>query len=301
MRGTRRASWVALGVWRIAALGSPVYLRRKFDRDLSLGSPLAVTGEALASGRNGMIRLRLIGTLDLRTSNGAELRAILAQPRRFALLAYLAAASPRGFHRRDAILALFWPDQEQSRARASLNRALYFLRRELGDGILVSRGDEEIGLDTSRFCCDVADLEDALEKGQWRDALELYRGDLLPGFFVSDAAGFEDWLERERTRLRAGVSDAAWTCAEQAERASDFTLAAHWARRSLELAPFHEAAVRRLLSLLDRAGDRAGAAHAYDRFAHEIAAELDLAPSPETRALIDTIRARTEKRAEPPS
>ncbi len=245
----------------------------------------------------GMVRLRMIGSADLRKPDGSELRAVLAQPRRLALLAYLAAASPRGFHRRDAILSLFWPDHEQSRARASLNRALYFLRQELGDGILVSRGAEEVGLDASRFWCDVAQFDDAVETRRWRDALDLHRGDLLPGFFVSDAAGFEQWLESQRARLRERACDAAWTCAEEAEAAGDLTSAGHWARRGFELAPFREAAVRRLLSLLDRAGDRVGAAHAYNRFAQEIAAELDLVPTPETRALIDAIRARTEQRA----
>ena len=44
-----------------------------------------------------MIRLRTLGPLDLRGSDGEELRTILAQPKRVALLAYLALATPRGF------------------------------------------------------------------------------------------------------------------------------------------------------------------------------------------------------------
>jgi serine/threonine-protein kinase len=55
-----------------------------------------------------VIRLRTLGALELRGRGGQELRAVLAQPRRMALLAYLALATPRSYHRRDTVLALFW-------------------------------------------------------------------------------------------------------------------------------------------------------------------------------------------------
>ncbi|MGH7612574.1 MAG: BTAD domain-containing putative transcriptional regulator [Gemmatimonadales bacterium] len=246
-----------------------------------------------------MIRLQTLGALDLRNSEGSELRPILAQPRRLALLAYLAAASPHGFQRRDKLITLFWPDQNSDRARASLSRAVYFLRRELGDDIVLSRGAEEVGLDSARFWCDAAAFAEALDHRRYRDALELYRGDILPGFFASDAPGFEEWIESERARLKERASVAAWALADEEETAGDLASAAQWARRGLELSPFREVGLRRLLALLDRAGDRVGAAWAYERFADEITAELDLDPSPETRALIDAIRSRANLRLDP--
>src|SRR4030095_15353881 len=100
-----------------------------------------------------MLRLRTFGTLDLRRAGGDELRTVVAQPKRLALLAYLAIATPRGFHQRDKLLALFWAERDTDRARAALNRATYFLRRELGDDIIISRGDE-LGLDSNRLWCD---------------------------------------------------------------------------------------------------------------------------------------------------
>lgn len=239
-----------------------------------------------------MIRLRTLGTLDLRPDDGAELRAVLAQPRRLALLAYLGVAAPRGFHRRDQLLAVFWADQDEERARASLNRACYFLRKELGDGVLLSRGGEEIGLSDERFWCDASAFGVLLERGQLSDALDLFRGDLLPGFYASNAQAFEAWLERERARLRDRAAEAAWALADREEATGNHAGAAQWARRGVELAPFTEAGVRKLLTLLDRAGDRAAAAHAYDRFAARIDTELELSPSPETRRLIESIRAR---------
>jgi len=56
-----------------------------------------------------MIRLRVLGTVDLRDDGGRDLNAILAQPKRLALLTYLALARPSGFHRREVLLSISWP------------------------------------------------------------------------------------------------------------------------------------------------------------------------------------------------
>src|SRR2546429_348307 len=69
-----------------------------------------------------MIELRMLGRLSLTGADGREVRGLLGQPRRLALLAYLAAASPQGFHRRDTLLALFWPELDQEHARAARER-----------------------------------------------------------------------------------------------------------------------------------------------------------------------------------
>jgi DNA-binding SARP family transcriptional activator len=60
-----------------------------------------------------MIRFHTLGVLDLRGPDGLELRSVLQQPKRLGLLAYLAIASPHRFHRRDSLLALFWPELDQ--------------------------------------------------------------------------------------------------------------------------------------------------------------------------------------------
>ena len=239
-----------------------------------------------------MIRLQTLGALDLSNAEGSELRAIVAQPKRLALLTYLAVATPHGFHRRDSLLPLFWPERDTEHARASLSRAIYFLRRELGPGIVVNRGNEEIGLCRDRIWCDASAFDDALSASKYRDGLDLYRGELLPGFFVSGAPGFEEWLEIQRTRLRDHASAAAWSLSKEHEANGDFAAAARWARRAVDLAPFSEAAFRRFLTLLDRSGDPAAAVHAYTKFADDIARELDMSPSAETRLLIDSITSR---------
>ncbi len=239
-----------------------------------------------------MVEFRLLGPLNLTTADGREARSLLAQPRRLALLAYLAAATPRGLHRRDTILALFWPELDQPHARAALRQALHVLRDELGAQALVSRGDEEIGLAFEAVRCDVADFDRAVEGGRLTEALDLYRGELLEGFFISGAPDFERWQDQERSRLAEAACRSARTLMEESEARGDLTAAGIWARRALKLAPHDEAQLRRLLTLLDQLGDRAGALRAYDGFARRLAAEFEAQPAAETEALLAAIRAR---------
>ena len=51
-----------------------------------------------------MMKLRALGSLDLRGPQGELIHSVLSQPKRSALLVYLALAQPRGLHRRDALL-----------------------------------------------------------------------------------------------------------------------------------------------------------------------------------------------------
>ena len=238
-----------------------------------------------------MIRLDMLGALSLRGTDGHELRTILAQPKRLALLAYLAMESARGFQRRDQLFGLLWPDLDQAQARQALRQSLYFLRQTLGATVLINRGAEEIGVSADALSCDALTFADLLRGGHLAEALALYRGDLLAGFYVADASpAFDQWLESTRVGVREQAVAAAWKLAEVQERDHHGTEAAHWARFAARLAPDDERVLRRLLLLLDRTGDRAGAARAYAEFAERLKAEYEVEPSAETRAIMQAMR-----------
>lgn len=239
-----------------------------------------------------VIHLHTLGGLELTAADGRRLLSVLAQPKRVALLTLLAIGTHRGFKRRDTLVGIFWPDMDQNRARHALRQALYVLRRALGADVVTSRGDEEIGLSENEIWSDAVAFESMIEAGKPAEALEWYKGDLLPGFFLPNASGFEQWLDNERHRLRRLASDAGWTLSEMREQEGSGTLAAHWARRAIELSPWDESSLCRLIELLDRLGDRAGAIRAYERFAQSLAAEYEAEPAPETQSLIHRIRSR---------
>ncbi len=246
-----------------------------------------------------MIRFRAFGAADLRDSDGNELRTVLSRPGQLALLTYLAVARPRGFHRRDTIVGMFWPETGQESARNALRQAVHRLRNELGADVVVSRGADELGINSNALSADVVEFEDALAAGKVVEALEQYRGDLLPGFFVSDAPEFDQWLERERARLRERAAGAARDLARQEAKRGEFSTAAHWAWRAYSLKPDDEGELRQLLDLLVRSGDHAGALRTYDEFAERLAREYEIEPSDATRGLVTQLRAA--HRAQPDS
>ena len=236
-----------------------------------------------------MIELSVLGPIQLRGADGHELSAVLAQPKRLALLVYLAAARPRGFQRRDKLVALFWGDFDQARARQALNKAVHVLRRSLGDAAIVSRGDDEIALDDAVVSLDVRLFDADIAAGNATTALARYRGEFADGLYVDDATEFDQWLSMERDRVRQAASRAAGEAADASLAGS--ATSTDLARRALELSPHDELALRRLMLSLRHAGDNAGAAHEYDTFARRLRDALDLAPSPETQALRSSLNA----------
>ena len=247
-----------------------------------------------------MIALRTLGALDLRASDGRDVKALLRQPKRCALLVYLALAGPERFRRRDTVVALFWPELDDRHARGALRQALRFLRRALGDGVVATRGEEEIGLEPEAVTVDAWTFECSCESGSNGDAIALYRGDFLDGFFLSDASpAFEHWVDEQRARLRGLAAKAAWALADARRSDGDVSGALDMARRAAGFSPDSEAEVAREIAFLDESGDRAGALAAYHKLERRLAAEFDAEPAPETRALIHGIRTRTRTTSTP--
>lgn len=247
-----------------------------------------------------MIELRVLGPPRIDAPNGRAVEAVVRQPRRVALLTYLAAAIPRGAHRRDKLVAMFWPESDEMHARAALNQALYVLRSRLGDDVFVSQRSDEVAVAPGAIWCDAAAFEDALDAGHIGDALALYRGDLLDGFHIADAPEFERWVEGERQRLRQRASEGAWMLAEAHAADGRVLEAQRWARRAADLMSADETVVRRLMLFFRDVGDRAAAIRAYEAFVYRLAQEYELEPSPETHALASAIR-QEERTVSPPA
>jgi len=241
-----------------------------------------------------MVELRILGELRVSGSDGPEAASLASRPKRLAVLAYLAAAQPGSVHRRDKLLALFWPELDSVRARAALNQTLYVLRSMLGADAITSEGAGDVGLSGSRLWCDAAAFQEAADAGRLEEALALYRGDLLDGFFIPDAPDFEQWLGVERQRLRRRAAEVAWVVAEAKAREGDTLEAVRFARRATELSPGEEAEARRLMTFLHGLGDRAAAMRAYEELAGRLAREYELEPSAETQSLAAAIRAEEQ-------
>ena len=233
-----------------------------------------------------MIRLRTLGSVRIHNGDERDLESLLAQPRRVALLVYLALATPRGFHRRDTLLALFWPEHDEAHARNALSQSVHVLRRALGADVIISRADDELGLDWTDFWCDAIAFDAALDAAKLREALELYRGALLEGFHITNAAPeLDHWLDQQREHYGQRYAQALEGMAQAREAAGDFADAVAWRRKLAALDPLSSRAALGLMRALAAAGEPAQAVqHAR---VHEMLVrdELGVAPDPAVGAL----------------
>jgi len=238
-----------------------------------------------------VVELFLLGGVELRGSmDGAD--KLLAQSKAVALLAYLALSPARRFQRRDTLVGLLWPELDQARARADLRKTVHNIRGMLGATVIESRGDDELAASSRVLWCDVDEFNAASDGGRLAQALELYRGDLMPGFFLRDCVEFERWLDAQRAAAEERYVAASWAMAVAFEGERNYTKAGHWARRTVHHAWNNERVLRRVLSMLDRIGDRAGAMKLFDEFSTRLSADLGVRPSRETLDLVEQIRTR---------
>ncbi|MEO7041351.1 MAG: BTAD domain-containing putative transcriptional regulator [Gemmatimonadaceae bacterium] len=246
-----------------------------------------------------MIELSLLGPQAVSRSDGREFGTLPAQPKRFALLAFLTLAAG-SYLRRDTIAAIFWPDLDQSAARRALRNTLYHLREALGDGVILTHGDEQVAIDPSMIRCDVSRLREAAEEGRYEDAVDLYRGELLAGMhFANSGEGFEEWLSAERARVLEVTVSAVRALADREEAAGNTVAAVYWAQRACTLLPGDETWLRRAMTLLDASGDRGGALRRHESYSKRLSAEFGAKPAAETESLAKRIKdgTATQQRA----
>jgi DNA-binding SARP family transcriptional activator/TolB-like protein len=236
------------------------------------------------------IQFHCLGAVRLLDHAGRPLDAVLAQPKRLGLFAYMLLAEPEPKQSRDALLGIFWPESPESDARAALRQALSYLRREVGPDLILSKGRGWVGIDCDRVSCDLWELEAHLERGERAAALERYRGELLQGFELRGAPEFDRWLISRRAALARRMATLAGELAEEARDRDDGARALLMARRALEIRPAGEEELRRLMGMQLWAGDRAGALRTYERFERWLADEYQAQPSARTRDLAERAR-----------
>jgi DNA-binding SARP family transcriptional activator/tRNA A-37 threonylcarbamoyl transferase component Bud32 len=230
------------------------------------------------------VRLYTFGGLSL--TDGTEV--VAAQRHRLALLALLAVAGERGCTR-DKLMAFLWPESPIEAARHGLQQLLYYLRRQAHGELFL--GTDPLRLNPEAIGSDVAEFDAALAAGALSQAVALYRGPFLDGFYLGDSPAFESWVEQELARLASAHAAALYRLAHQAGAAEHHTLEiAHW--RELAAAdPLSERAATGLIRALAAGGDWTAAlqhARAHDA---RVRAELATPPAADLIALVERLRA----------
>ncbi len=235
--------------------------------------------------------LRILAPTSISELDPARGMELLAQPRPTSLLIYLAAAHPGAFVRRDHLIPLFWPESGQEQARTNLRKLLHIIRRTLGDDSIEGRGDEDVRLKPGLVQCDLLDFEKEFHARRFARALErLGNTQPMDWIAVTGSSALEDWASATRIRVADMASAAAWSLAELSESGDDLTQAGRWARRAVSFAPEDERRLRRVIEMLARIGETAGALRLYEGFEQHLRREFGATPSSETRALVDRLR-----------
>ncbi len=223
------------------------------------------------------------------------------------LLAFLLIHRHR-MHPREVLAGLFWGDQSEERARSCLSSALWRLRQVLEpEGVpketyLVTTSTGEVGFNLkSDHWLDVAVFEEnvgpvlsrpieslkADEASQIENALKLYQGELLEGFY-------DDWALRERERLRSLHIESLIHLMGYYRHHRAYEGALSCGKQILNLEPLREEMQREVMRLYVESGQRALAIKQYKACCKVLVEELDIPPMEETQALHHDILAGTD-------
>ncbi len=263
------------------------------------------------------LEIALLGTFQV-SKEGELVTRFETVPAR-ALLVYLVLHPGMPF-RREVLADLLWQDQPRTEALHTLRQTLNRLRRAIEGSdtdepfLHITRQtiqfnpDSDYWLDTDAF----ARLVDTIHRHAHRrlgacgtcmqglaQASDLYRGDLLTGFYL-DSLPFEEWLTVEREHLHRRAMEALYHLADCYNQRGEYRQSQGYARRQLELEPWREEAQRQLMVALALSGQRSAALTQYEACRRVLSEELGVEPEAETLALAEQIRDGTLSARETP-
>jgi DNA-binding SARP family transcriptional activator len=218
----------------------------------------------------GRLIFRLLGTPEV---SHAEQPLTFQTRKVLALLAYLVVE--QGVHSRDKITALLWPESDEERGKASLRRALAYLRESLHEPshersghvplpsthVLVEHQTLSFN-GASDFELDTQTLQAAFTLARRRSSGDLrthlahlqmaascYRGNFLDGLSLPDASDFEDWLLLQRESWRRQANTVFDRLSEWQRDAGELENALETTTRWVEYDLLNETAHIRLMQL----------------------------------------------------
>ena len=205
-----------------------------------------------------------------------------------ALLAYLAVTGTA--HSREALAGLLWSELPEVSARRNLRHALSHLQKVIGpQWLAMERGvaltQEQpwsVDVQTLRSAVKSLTTSQPVKPGRYdnqaieplNEVLNLYRGEFLHGFYIHQAAYFEEWVVAQREESRSLTLRGLEVLVERclAQEAYEPGLAA--THRLLQLEPWSETAHCLQMKLLAQSGRRTDALAQYEHCRQILAAEL---------------------------
>ena len=234
-----------------------------------------------------MLHLRLLGGAVVE-EDGTPVGGAAAHRHSLALLAVLAAAAPAGVTR-GRLVGLLWPESPEKVARNRLNTCLHRLRRALDPDVVTSIGDH-LALATDRLPCDLLDLRNALSHGDPAQAVSLYRGPFLDGFWIRGSSAFDHWMDRERDQVQTLYREALESLAHDAVVQGNREEAVRWWARRSQDEPANSHLVMAWMEALRAADNVPGALEVGQGHIRFLENELGIGPGRELRSLLEELK-----------
>ena len=114
------------------------------------------------------------------------------------------------------------------------------------------------------------------------EAVALYRGEFLEGFYVRNAPAFEEWVLSEREHLRQMAVHALFSLVAHYTTGGDYGRGLSYATRLLMLEPWHEEVHQQMMFLLALSGQRSAALNQFEICRRLLAEELGAEPNRDT-------------------
>ena len=243
------------------------------------------------------MKLITLGTLRVLV-DGIDMGDALPQKAKGLLVYAARVGRPEG---REPLAELLWEDQPPEKSSGSLRMALSRLR-SAGAALDITRTTVEYTgwLDANAFEAELRGLRPELTNAQpltcasadrLDAALQLYSGDFLHGFYVSNSAAFDAWQSNQREALRHTFIDAASLLVDFRLHDQAYADGLALATRLLAVDPLREETHRQLMRLHATGGDRASALKQFESCRQLLNDELGVAPDAETEALYRQILA----------
>ncbi len=158
----------------------------------------------------------------------------------------------------------------------------------------------ELRLRAGAFVCDARAFEDAVDHGALDEAVRLYTGPFLDGFFVEGSEEFERWACSERDRLHDLYGRTLERLATARAEGDDLRGALECWRRLAAADPLNSRVACRVAETLDRSGDRAAALQHLQAHAATLKEELGIAPPADVTTLLRALRTAPAVASEAP-
>ena len=250
-------------------------------------------------------RLVTLGQMRLLSATGDEEESLTKRRLKLALLALLAVS--RRAIPREVLVDTFWGDQDEEHARHSLSDALSHLRRVLGRDAIGGRSAEVALARDAPVAVDALELVEAAGREDHLRVVDLYGGPFLEGVHVERSARFEDWVSKERERLRQLFARSAGPACDALAAKGDIPRWRATAERWVDAAPADPAAVRSWLAAVAAPGTRAALQEAiggFERWTARVARDHAHDPDADVITQVEEYRrriARAGDRTTPPA